>query len=223
MEILIQNDYRVVNLTDGALLNEAINIVNDRKADGINFNFIRNFPSSIEGIENAQNIKHIQVNDYSWDFDYDVIHRLSTLESIAIYTSDKKEINFKKFPLLKNVAITWRPKAISIFECVKLERLFLGKYNGLDLQLFEPLIKLKYLRINTGSLKRLNGIEKFSNLESLMLMQASKLETIVGIEKLSNLKYLRIDNCRNVQDVYRIGSMPKSTEIVICGTTPRPE
>jgi hypothetical protein len=220
MEILRQNEYNIVHLTDGKLITDAVRLINDRKADGINFNFTKNFPSDINEIKLATDIKHIQINDYSWEFDYTAINDLSKLEHLSVYTTDKKEINFSNWPMLKSAAIFWRPKAKSLFKCVNLERLFIGKYNDSDLIKFEFLKNLKYLRINTGSINSLKGIEKLQNLETLLLMQATKLEELTGIDKLSNLGHLRIDNCRNIKDIDIVANL-KDIQIAILGTTPK--
>lgn len=220
MKILRQNNYDIIHLTDGKLTLEAVKLINDRRADGINFNFIKNFPSDINEIKLAQGIKYIQINDYSWSFDYSAINYLSKLEHLSVYTTDKKEIDFLNYPALKSTAIFWRPKAKSLFKCVNLERLFIGKYNETNLSKFENLVNLKYLRINTGSVKTLKGIEKLQNLETLWLIQATKLEDLNGIERLPKLNHLRIDNCRNINNMNIIPSLKGLTTLEIAGTTP---
>src|SRR6185437_4564850 len=118
-----------------------------------------------------------------------------------ISPSDRKEINYLNFPALKSTALFWRPKAESLFQCRNLGNLFLGKYTEADLTRLEHLTNLNYLRINTGSIKRLSGIEKLQGLTTLKLMQATKLEDLTGIERLQNLRKLVIDNCRNIQNI----------------------
>lgn len=220
MEILRQYDYNIIHLTDGNQIIDAVHLINDRKADGINFNFIKNFPADIHEIKQAPDIKYIQINDYSWEYDHSAVNYLLNLEDLSIYTTDKKEIDFSHWPVLKNAAIFWRPKAKSLFQCVDLERLFIGKYTDNDLSKFESLENLKYLRVNAGSINSLNGIEKLQNLETLFLMQATKLEDLTGIEKLWHLKHLRIDNCRNIKNIDILASL-KDAKIEILGTTPR--
>ncbi len=221
MEILRQNDYNIIHLTDGQLILDAVRLIKDKKADGINFNFTKNFPTDIDQIKQATDIKYIQINDYSWDFDYSAINDLSKLEHLSIYTTDKKEVNFSNWLLLKSVVLFWRPKANSLFESVNLEKLFLGKYSDPDLSKFEHLRNLKYLRINTGSVKTLKGIDKLQNLETLFLIQTSKLEELDGIEKLPKLKHLRFDNCRNVKNIEIVATMKNITTLDVLGTTPK--
>ena len=221
MEIVQINNYNVINLIDGKLISDAIKLVNDGQADGINFNFIKNFPSNIDEIKFASNIRYIQINDYAWDFDYSAVNHLSKLEHLSLYSTDRKEMNYLNFPILNSTALNWRPKAKSLFGCANLERLFIGRYSDVDLSRFEFLNNLKYLRINTGSIKTLKGIEKLNDIESLLLTQLTKLEDISGIETLTNLTLLRIDNCRNIKNIHILKNLKSSIRLEIVGTTPR--
>ena len=221
MEIMKVNSYNVIHLTDGAMIGESTRIVNKGDADGINFHFIKNIPKTIDEIKSAVALKYIQINDYSGDFDYSAINFMHELEDLSIYTRDRKEINFLNFPQLRSVAIDWRERAKSIFDVGNLERLFLGSYTGKDLQKLEKLTNLKWLRINMGSVQSLNGAEKLTKLETLFLMQATKLEDISGIEKLPNLRHLIIDNCKNIKNIDMTSRLYSLKSLEIVGTTPK--
>jgi hypothetical protein len=218
MEILRQNNYNIVHLTDGKSIKKAVKLINDRHADGVNFNFIKNFPTNIDEIKLAKEIKYVQINDHGYD--YSAINHLSYLEDLSVYTTDKTEINFSNYPFLKRTAIFWRSKANSLFNCTNLELLFIGKYTDPDLTKFEFLKNLKYLRINTGSVKTLKGIDKLQNLQTLLLMQTTKLEDLEGIDKLPHLQHLRIDNCRNIKNIDIVAKLKNITRLQIVGTTP---
>jgi Leucine-rich repeat (LRR) protein len=166
-------------------------------------------------------IKCIIINDYPplWTYDYSAIHSMHNLTHLSIYTTDKKEIDFSAFPFLDSVALNWRPKAKSLFYCVQLRHLFLGRYIASDLTNLSNLKNLKYLRINTGSVVSLNGLRVISGLEELMLMQVSKLEDIEDLLELKNLKRLRIDNCKRVKNINAI-KMMGIPRLEIAGTTP---
>ena len=221
LDILHQGDFRIVHLTDGELLSDAIKLIDKGKAEGINLNYIRNWRTDLEPLRNSQTIKCLTINDYppSMHFDYSAIHSLRNLQHLSINTTDKKEIDFSVFPFLTSVGLTWRPKAKSLFSCVQLQRLFLNRYTGQDLHEFSNLKNLKYLRVNLGSVTSLSGLHELSNLEELMLMQTTKLEDIEDLLSLKHLKRLRIDNCkrvRNISDVRKM-NVPK---LEIVGTTP---
>lgn len=223
VEILEQDGYRIVQLNDGTMLTDAVDLINRRRADGINLNFIRNFPKDVDLLRSAKGIKNITINDYSWDFDYSVIHSLTTLECLSVYTTDKNEIDYSKFPNLKSTALFWRPKAESLFNCKSLEQLFLGKFRDVDLSRISGLENLKKLRLNTGSVRSLHGIENLINLEELLLMQVTKLQSIQCVEFLPHLRLLHIDNCKSIADIHRVTSLQGKVDVQIYGTTPAPK
>jgi len=221
LDVLNQGDFKIVHLTDGELLTEAIKLIDKGKANGINLNYIRNWRTDLEPIRNSQTIKCLVVNDYppSMQYDYSAIQTLTNLQHLSINTTDKKDIDFSVFPLLTSVTLTWRPKAKSLFQCVQLQRLFLNRYTGYDLHELFQLKNLKFLRINLGSITSLKGLEEITGLEELMLMQATKLEVIDDLLKLKNLKRLRIDNCKRVKNISSVKTM-NIPKLEIVGTTP---
>lgn len=221
LDILHQGDYRIVHLTDGELLREAIKLIDKGKADGINLNYIRNWRTDLEPLRNSQTIKCLAVNDYppSMQYDYSAVQTLTNLQRLSINTTDKMEIDFSAFPVLTSVALTWRPKAKSLFSCVQLQRLFLNRYTGQDLSEVSNLKNLKFLRLNLGSVVSLKGLEEITGLEELMLMQATKLEDIENILALNHLKRLRIDNCKRVRNISLVKKM-NIPNLEIVGTTP---
>jgi len=222
MTIKEVNNYRVINLIDGDQIKEAAELINQDKADGVNFNFIRNFPKTIDEIRTARNIKHIVIHNYpkSWDFDYSVINNLHTLEILNVYTDDRNEINYFNYPKLKRTALYWRPKAKSLFECRYLKELFIGKYTSTDLLNFEKLNELEYLRINTGSIRSLDGINNLHKIKSLYIMQATKLEDISGLAELKNLELIYIDNCKRINNIKSLLDLNSKVKISLNGSTP---
>ena len=221
LDILKQGDYRIVHLTDGELLSDAVKLIDKGKADGINLNYIKNWRTDLEPLRNSQTIKCLTVNDYppSMHYDYSAVQTLTNLQHLSINTTDKKEIDFSVFPVLTSVALTWRPKAKSLFSCVQLQRLFLNRYSGQDLQEVSNLKNLKFLRVNLGSITSLSGLNEITGLEELMLMQTTKLEDIEDLLTMKHLKRLLVDNCKNVKNISAVKTM-NIPKLEIVGTTP---
>jgi hypothetical protein len=82
MEILKQEGYKIIHLTDGNLIIEAVKIINAGRADGVNFNFVENYLHHINEITSAPTTKYISIRDYGPDFelDYSAIYSLSKLD-----------------------------------------------------------------------------------------------------------------------------------------------
>jgi hypothetical protein len=220
-DILKIDEYKVVHLTDGELLPEAVAFVDKGKADGINLNYVRNWRTDLEPLKSSKTMKFLIVNDYplSMKYDYSAIHSVSSLLHLSVYTADKKEIDFSAFPKLTSVALKWRPKAASLFHCKQLRHLFLGNYTEKDLSHLSELSNLKYLRINLGSVVSLKGLANLRGLEELWLTQVTKLENMDEMLELQRLKYLRIDNCKRIKNVSQIRRM-KIAKLELAGTTP---
>lgn len=221
-DIQKRDGYTIIHLTDGDLLPQAVTFIEKGKADGINLNYIKNWRTDLEPLRNLQAIKCLTVNDYppSMTYDYSAIHTLRQLSHLSINTTDKKEIDFSVFPHLKSVTLAWRPKAKTIFDCIQLRELFLGRYTERDLREVGRLKNLKYLRINTGSIISLNGISQIKGLEELWLMQATNLEDVYDILTLKNIKRLRIDNCNRVKNINSV-KMMGIPQLELAGTTPK--
>lgn len=221
-DIQERNGYKIIHLTDGDLLPQAVAFIEKGKADGVNLNYIRNWRTDLEPLRDLQTIKCLIVNDYppSMNYDYSSIHSLKQLTHLSINTNDKKEIDFSIFPHLKSVTLAWRPKAKTLFDCFQLRDLFLGRYTEKDLSEVGRLKNLKYLRINTGSITSLNGISQIIGLEELWLMQATKLEDINDMLTLRNIKRLRIDNCKRVKNIDSV-KMMGIPQLELVGTTPK--
>lgn len=220
-EILSDGEFKIIHLIDGDLLSEAARFINKGKADGINLNYINNWRTDLEPLRNLQNIKCLIINEYppSMEFDYSAMQSLRHLMKLSIYTSDRKEIDFSNFPLLKDVSITWRPKAKSLFECINIQRLFINRYIGKDLSNFFQLKNLKFLRVNLGSVISLNGLRNIAGLEELMLMQIPKLEDIDDLLELKHLKRLQITNCKRIKNISAVKKM-NIPKLILAGTTP---
>ena len=221
-DIQKRDGYKIIHLTDGDLLPQAVTFIEKGKADGINLNYINNWRTDLEPLRGLQSIKCLIVNDYppSKGYDYSAIHTLRQLNHLSINTTDKKEIDFSVFPHLTSVTLAWRPKAKTLFSCIQLRDLFLGRYTGNDLSEVGRLKNLKYLRINTGSVISLDGISQITGLEELWLAQATKLEDINDMLKLRSIKRLRIDNCKRIKNIDSV-KMMGVPQLELAGTTPK--
>ncbi len=198
----------------------AVEMVNSNQVDGIGLSFIKSWPSKdINIISKCPNIKFLWID--CAPFDYSVVNEFENLIQLGVMTNDRNEIIFSNKTKLLSAELYWRPKAKSLFECGQLEDLWIGKYNGKDLMDFKNFLNLKSLRVNTGSITKLDGIEKLSQLEKLYLAQTTKLEDISGIESLTKLKSLTIDNCKQIKNIEIINQLKNLESISIMGTTPK--
>jgi hypothetical protein len=223
MRIHELDGYEVLSFDEGNEIPKAVDWVKKGKANGINTNFLRNWPKTLDPLGEASNLRCLIINPGPYPIELDFLRKLQNLEVLSVCTDDRVEIDYSCLPKLQKTALFWRPKAKSLFQATQLKSLFLGKYTGKDLLALEKLVNLEHLRVNTGSVISLKGIKFLRKLQSLHLAQVTKLTQITEITSLPNLKKLIIDNCAKVSDIDMLKKLPSSVELYTLGTTPKPE
>ncbi len=209
-----------VDVQDDNDLPLAVKMVKRNEVDGIALSFIKNWPENdVDIISECPNIKFLFIH-YA-PFNFSVVNQLKNLVQLGIDNDDRDEIIFSNKPELRSVFVNWRPKRKSLFKCTQLEDLWIGKYTGKNLSLFKNFSNLKSLRINTGSITSLEGIENLTSLENLYLAQTTKLEDISAIQSLSNLKSLTIHNCKRLKNIELVNKLSNLEYLNIMGTTPK--
>lgn len=76
------------------------------------------------------------------------------------------------------------------------------------------------MRINTGSVRSLDGVENLQALECLTIAQVSALRDVKALLKLPQLQRLIIDNCKNIENIAALRDLPAGVKTSIEGTTP---
>jgi Leucine-rich repeat (LRR) protein len=185
-------------MTDYLLDNRIVDLeLNDGKGwRGSDLSFLGNLP-------HLQSFKIIDLRISS----VDPIHFLRELRALEVITYCRTEIQFAAFPRLEACALEWRPKAVSLFDCTTLKRLFVNHYNGKNVALFAKLLNLESLAILNAPVENLCGIGALKKLRSLRLANLKRLKSLAGIEELVNLEELDINTCR-VGSIEQVGFLP---------------
>jgi len=135
------------------------------------------------------------------------IHFLNELRSLEVTTYCKTAINFSVFPRLEDCALEWRPKAVSLFDCGTLNKLFINRYAGKHTTSFARLVNLESLAILNAPVENLHGLSALKRLRSLRLANLKRLTSLAGIERLANLEELEINTCRGVAAIEEVGCL----------------
>jgi hypothetical protein len=156
------------------------------------------------------------VTVFDWTLD-DVrpIHVLHKLRTLEISTYCKTEIDFATFPQLEDCALEWRPKAISIFDCKTLKKLFVNHYNLHETELFGRLTGLEELAILNAPVKNLLGLSRLHRLRKLRLAGLRGLTSLKGVESLVNLEELDINTCRKIRSIKEIGNLTRLRKLYL--------
>ena len=219
MHIRDLDGYKVVSPTDGQDLQKAIEIINSGKANGLLVHFTKNWPKNLETLKGLNNPLYLNVQFFPGD--YSAIHNLQSLETLNIFAVGGAKVDYSCFPALKKTALEWHKSSKSLFSVSQLESLYLGKYSGKDLAEFRNFKKLKYLRLNTGSVVTLGGIDELKSLESLYLAQVTKLIDLSPMTKMTKIEHLTIDNCAKIATWGKIDFYNHIKDLHIRGTTPK--
>lgn len=135
------------------------------------------------------------------------IHSLHNLRRLGVTTYCRTELDFSAFPELESCGLEWRPRAVSLFDCVTLRRLFVNRYKGKDLAPFSQLVNLESLAILNALVESLCGLSALNRLRSLRLGGLKRLTSLAGIEALRNLEELEIHTCRAIGSIEEVGSL----------------
>jgi len=165
-------------------------------------------------------LTELQIIDFNLD-DVSPVHDLHKLKSLQISTYCKSEIDFRQFPHLEDVALEWRPKAKSLYECTSLKRIFINRWSGRSFEGFGRTQGLRKLSLKGSRLERIGQVS-FPHLEELEIALAVKLASLEGVETLRALKSLWINTCKKIDDLSPISSLTglESVHFCNCGDVP---
>lgn len=129
------------------------------------------------------------------------IEAMTSLETLNLKCITKEKIDFTKLTNLKECVISWWPGAISIFQVITLESLYLDEFKSDDYSELANLTKLKRLVIGNSNIKDINFLKFLPKLERLELANCRKLNDFTPIKSLSRLKWLSIDGIQSMSNV----------------------
>jgi len=135
----------------------------------------------------------------------------------------KNRIDLSAQANLRYLAVQWNTNKITgLSECRSVEDLCLVEFPNDDLKVVFDLQRIKRLRIKTGRMKSLEGIEGLKNLEDLEIGNCRRLLSISHLNGLEKLRRIRIESCRKIQDIESLRSLPSlsTLEFVNCGEIP---
>ena len=147
-------------------------------------------------------------------FDFNIrniepVHCLHNLKRLGITTYCSTEIKFSAFPLLEECGLEWRPRAVSLFDCKTVRKLFINRYKGKDTLPFSRLANLESLAILNAPIGSLSGLTTLRKLRSLRLAGLTRLHSLAGIEELKCLEELEIHTCRRIGSIEQIGELTR--------------
>lgn len=154
--------------------------------------------------------------------DLSAVEQLTELESLTLNTVSRPRmtLDFKAFPNLRHLGVYWNPGFDSIFECQRLETLYVFGPPDPDLERFGSLTTLRRLEVSQGRrLTTTRGVERLSELRFLGLYSQSSLSSLTGVGELGNLEHLEIEGCRRIEEIGEVAALRSLTSLMLnnCG------
>jgi len=197
----IDNDENKTLIIESSRLEECLDYLKAEKIESISINRFHGYKiDNLDFLKKCAFIKKISISDKISDFSG--IYNLKDLNRLLV-SDNKHAIDFSNFNNINEISIDWHSNHKNLTKCLKLEKLSIWHYKPKKKNIHElPNIEnLKELAITQSTIKTLDGIEKYKNLESLKVHYSSKLETISCIQNLSEtLKTLWFEVSKKIKD-----------------------
>jgi hypothetical protein len=150
---------------------------------------------------------------------------MSQLEHFSLGPSFpmNNEIDVSRLTNVRYLSIQWATnRIVGLDRCIQLQDLTLVEFPKSDLSVIVGLVNLVRLRIKTGSMKSLAGVEELTKLEVLELGNCRDLLSIGQVSGLGRIQSIRIESCRKIQDLNSVHDLPSlsSLQFINCGDIP---
>lgn len=178
-----------------------------RKCAEIEINHAKGWKgNSLSFLSDFTELKALKIIDFTIK-SVEPIHYLKELRALEVITYCLTPIRFTSFPMLEDCGLEWRSGAETLFEHLKLRRLFVNSFEGKNAGAFGHLVNLENLAILNSPIENLNFLETLGKLRILRLANLKKVHSLKGIEKLVNLEELEIHTCRCIGSIDEIGGL----------------
>lgn len=155
---------------------------------------------------------------FSRPINLEAVNSLHLIENLKLNFERSSPIDFKNLKNLKICSLDWQKGDESIFNCNKLEKLYISKYpmiNLKELSHFPYLIELSI----TGRIVSIEGIGNLVRLQKLNLTDNRKLISLEELGVLENLTELYIENSPRITNIDSFSGMKQLTKLeLLCRT-----
>lgn len=117
----------------------------------------------------------------------DALYALVCLEQLSLgkTSGELLDIDISKIASIIDLRCDYTAKIKNIGKAINLERLYIWSYKAPNLLEFKGLTKLKDLMLVRPSIKSLDGIESMTQLETIDISYAGKLEDVSALHRLN--------------------------------------
>ena len=173
----------------------------------------------IDFLVDIPNLKGIQIYSNKIS-NLDAINNLKNLELIGLQTNSKIHPDFKIFPRLKNLLVSWKPGTESCLGHASLEYMNVDKYPYQNLRQLSDNRSIKRLSIMSSKLESLDWVSSLPKLSKIDLSYCSKLSDITDLANCEALQELGFLSCKKIGEFPMMGKARLLKKLMIenCGS-----
>jgi hypothetical protein len=180
--------------------------------------------SSIDFLRSCGFLRALRIQ-CRYDHDFSFLEEMPLLNYLSIGASEsmKNEIDLSAQVNLEHLALKWRKGKIRGLEnCTRISDLCLIEFSEESLEPVESLMNVTRLRVKTGSIRSLKGIERLKKVKELELGYCRNLRSLGDMNGLTELETVLIESCRKILDYASLDDLPKlrSLKLINCGDIP---
>ena len=175
--------------------------------------------SNIDFLSKIPNLRGIQI--YSKNVsNLKILKELKDLELIGINTNSKYHPNFKEFPKLKKLLVSWKKGTESFIGHRTIKYINVDKFPYENLAVLKDNMSLERLSISSSKLESLSGISLLSNLLKMDLFYCPKLSDISDLINCKEFLELGFLSCKKIEKIPPMKKAPRLRRVVIenCGS-----
>jgi len=157
---------------------------------------------------------------YAEKIDLGDLSRLRNLRYLSI-SGSRQKLDLDIFEKLEELRVEWHPKLHMPPKFTSLRKLLLRGYKSKtkDLSSLPEIPNLTRLELVQGNLERLEGVQRFSRLQSAEFSYMKNLKDISALRNVGAFTDLRFATCKAVEDFSITKSIPNlvALRIIDCG------
>ena len=185
----------------------------------VSFNRERGFTGSLRHLEELTDIEHLNIVGNVADAG--PIGSMPSLRHLQLESHDESVIDFSGLQNLETCFLVWRSGSETLFDCKKLQCLYLYSYPYSDLAGLSSLEALTSLEVGPAPrLRSLGGSNNLLELRKLGVYHAPNLNEIDPLASHTELRHLSFDSCRGLRGIDPVANCVniRRLDLVDCGS-----
>ncbi|WP_109507885.1 hypothetical protein [Nocardioides speluncae] len=181
---------------------DAGRLIESGEADRLVLNYAHGFSEPDLGFLRGLPVRQLDVVDRRLTSLTPISELGDTLEWLRITSDPALAIDLTRLPKLTDLSADWQQLGATIESAARLQRLHIGRYDGVDLA---PLCRLVHLRrlvlMDRPRVRSLDGLSELPELQEFAVPLAKDLVDVSALRGLAQLEDLDLEACRKLNTI----------------------